>query len=142
MSEAIVKESHPSKLVVVLTLIVGTIAGVIMSLIADAYTSNGSGSGAIQADAMRVAHVVMTTVSITLLVALVVIYARTYAATKAHFTLGIWMVLLALLLRSLLTYPVVLNFAEHMELLGNPLAPISDAFTVIAFALFLYLSLE
>lgn len=136
------KGRRPSKLAVVLVLIVGTIAGVIVSLIADAYASNGSGPGAIQAGALRVSHIIMTTVSITLLVALVVIYARTYAATKAHFSLGIWIVLLALLLRSLLTYPVVLDFAEHLPFLDNPLSPISDAFTVIAFALFLYLSLE
>ncbi len=141
MSETEVKGKHPSKLLVLFVLVVGAIAGVMMYLIANVYALSGS-SAQIQDGALRLVHVVMTTISIVLLIALLVIYTGTYLSTKANFALGLWIVLLALLLRFILTYPIVLDFTEHISLLNNPLAPISDAFTVIAFSLFLYLSLE
>ena len=101
-----------------------------------------AGSGDIVLETFRGTHVVLTTVTIALLVALLVVYTKTYLATKAHFTLGIWLVLLALLLRFVFTYPIFLDFAEHLPLLQNLFSPISDVLSVIAFSLFLYLSLE
>ena len=87
-------------------------------------------------------HAVLSTTSISLLVALMIIYLRTYAQTHARFALGITVVLLALLIQSLLQYPLIL-------VLGGPFVggqgrffSFADIFTIIAYAIFLYLSLE
>lgn len=143
MSEKVQKGGHISKLFVPLVVAVGAIIGVVAFVIANAIAADGSsGSGDIFVEAFRGTHVVLTTVTISLLVALLYVYTKTYLATKAHFALGMWLVLLALLLRFVFTYPIFLDFTQHLPLLQNFFSPISDAFTVIAFSLFLYLSLE
>ena len=54
-------------------------------------------------------HIILSTIGMALLVALILVYARTYQQTKANFILGLLVVLFALLLQSLLTYPLLLE---------------------------------
>lgn len=87
-------------------------------------------------------HIVLSTVSISLLVALVIVYIGVYASTGARFALGIIIVVFALLLQSLVQYPLLLGlffpFAEGQE----SFLSFADVFTVAAYTIFLYLSLE
>jgi hypothetical protein len=97
-------------------------------------------------------HVILSTVGMALLVALLVVYSRTYLQTRANFILGLVVVLFALLFQAILTNPVYLSFAEPYPTFPNPLrraslppgfsSPIADIFMIIAYAVFLYLSLE
>lgn len=75
-----------------------------------------------------------------LLVALIIVYARTYLQTKANFILGLLVVLFALLLQALLTYPVILELETGFAI--EVFSPVADVFTIIAYTVFLYLSLE
>lgn len=87
-------------------------------------------------------HVVFTTIEVALLIALVVIYGRMYVETKANFALGLVFVLFALLVQTLLSNPVL------EDLIGTPpigpgyLTPAADVFTIGAYTVFLYLSLD
>ena len=86
-------------------------------------------------------HSILSTVSISLLIALLIVYGRTYVQTKANFVLGLNIVLLALLLQNLLTYPILRPFFPIAP--GTSIfSPVADIFTIIAYAVFLYLSLE
>ena len=89
-------------------------------------------------------HVILTTVEVALLIALVVIYGRMYAETKANFALGLVVVLAALLVQAVVSYPVTdsffytINFARQS---GYSILT-ADVVTVCAYTVFLYLSLE
>jgi len=88
-------------------------------------------------------HIILSTVGIALLVALLVVYGRTYTQTRANFVLGLLVMLFALLLNSVLTYPIFLGLAEPA--FSFPpffFSPIADVSTIVAYAIFLYLSLE
>ena len=87
-------------------------------------------------------HVVLSTVSIALLVSLAVIYVRVYAETGARFALGIVVVLVALLIQSLIQYPLFLGLAAPFPLPAERFFSFADIFTIAAYATFLYLSLE
>ena len=87
-------------------------------------------------------HIILSTVGISLLVALVVVYGRTYAQTKANFALGLLFVLVALLFQQVLTYPLFSGFVEGTRLELGFSSPVADMFTIVAYAVFLYLSLE
>jgi len=87
-------------------------------------------------------HIILSTVSVALLVALLVVYGRTYLQTRANFIFGLLIVLFALLLQSLLTFPVILGIAEHILILPDFTSNLADIFTIIAYTVFLYLSLE
>lgn len=87
-------------------------------------------------------HIILSTVSISLLIALLVVYGRTYLQTKANFMFGLLVVLFALLLQALTTFPIVLGIAEHQPILPQFTSNLADAFTIIAYSVFLYLSLE
>jgi len=87
-------------------------------------------------------HIVLTTVSIALLLALLVVYIRMYIETKANFSLGLVVVLLALLVQGLLSYPIVIGFIGTVSLGPGLSSQFADVFTVCAYAVFLYLSLE
>lgn len=88
-------------------------------------------------------HSILSTVSIALLVSLLFVYARIYTQTRANFILGLFIVLLALLLQNLLQYPLLHPFIDNtpLEVAGFS-SPVSDIFTIIAYTVFLYLSLE
>lgn len=87
-------------------------------------------------------HIILSTVSVALLVSLLVVYGRTYLQTRANFIFGLLIVLFALLLQSLLTFPVILGIAEHILILPDFTSNLADIFTIIAYTVFLYLSLE
>jgi hypothetical protein len=87
-------------------------------------------------------HIILTTIGMALLVALIVVYARTYLQTKANFILGLLVFLFALLLQSILTYPVLIAFELPKGLAVEVFSPVADVFSIIAYTVFLYLSLE
>ena len=87
-------------------------------------------------------HIVFSTISLALLLSLIVVYTRSYMQTRANFMLGLLIVLFALLLEGLLTYPLLHLLIEGSVTIDAYYSPISDIFTVIAYSVFLYLSLE
>ncbi len=87
-------------------------------------------------------HIILSSVSVSLLLALIIVYGRTYLQTKADFILGLLVVLFALLLHSLVTFPVILGIAEHSPIRPDFISNIADIFTIVAYTVFLYLSLE
>jgi hypothetical protein len=87
-------------------------------------------------------HMILSTVSIALLFSLIVIYLRVYADTGARFALGILVVMFALLIQSLFQYPLLLGLFGNYPLEFGPLLSSADLFTIAAYSVFLYLSLE
>ena len=87
-------------------------------------------------------HILLSTASIALLIALTVIYFRLYSQTRARFSLGITVVLLALLVEALIQYPLLVGHAAPFEQGQTPYLLYSDAFSIVAYTIFLYLSLE
>jgi hypothetical protein len=87
-------------------------------------------------------HVILTTIAVALLVSLVVIYARMYAETKANFALGLVVVLVALLLQAVLSYPIVEDLIITPQIEPGFWSPVADTVSVCAYTVFLYLSLE
>lgn len=87
-------------------------------------------------------HIILSTIGMALLIALIVVYARTYLQTKANFILGLLVVLFALLLQALLTYPLLLELELPPGYVIAVYSPVADIFTIIAYTVFLYLSLE
>ena len=87
-------------------------------------------------------HIIFSTVSLALLLSLIAVYTRSYMQTKANFMLGLLIVLFALLLEGLLTYPLLHLMIEGNVTIDAYYSPISDIFTVVAYSVFLYLSLE
>ncbi|MGD0318668.1 MAG: hypothetical protein ABSB56_03095 [Nitrososphaerales archaeon] len=86
-------------------------------------------------------HVILSTIEIVLLVSLVAVYIKVYADTRANFSLGLIIVLGALAVHSFLSYPLVVNDVESI-LYGSLFFPYTDLLTIIAYSVFLYLSLE
>lgn len=89
-------------------------------------------------------HIILSTISIALLASLLFVYGRTFRQTRANFALGILIVLLALLFEATLDYPILqlsLGPVSSTEF-SSPLPTIADIFTVVAYTVFLYLSLE
>lgn len=87
-------------------------------------------------------HIVLSTVSISLLFALIVVYAKTYLETKANFSLGLLVVLFALMVQAVLTLPLLVYFESPREFSPSIFSPFADVFTIVAYSIFLYLSLE
>jgi hypothetical protein len=87
-------------------------------------------------------HIILTTIQVALLVALVIVYVRIYLGTRANFALGLIIVLLALLFNSLLTHPLLIGLVGPLGLAPGFLPPFTDIFTIVAYTVFLYLSLE
>jgi len=85
---------------------------------------------------------VLSTVIISLQVALVVVYLGVYAETGARFSLGILIVMSALLLQSLFQYPLLLGFVGRYAIEFGPYLSTADLFTIAAYTIFLYLSLD
>ncbi|MGD0477461.1 MAG: hypothetical protein ABSB29_04755 [Nitrososphaerales archaeon] len=86
-------------------------------------------------------HVILSTIETVLLVSLVTVYIKVYAETRANFSLGLIIVLGALLVHSFLSYPLVVNEIEPV-LYGSLFFPYTDLLTIIAYSVFLYLSIE
>jgi len=87
-------------------------------------------------------HTFITTVEIVLLIALLGIYVKVYSDTRARFALGLVGVLAALLLNTILTYPLVEITIGPIGLGPGGFLPFADVLEVAAYILFLYLSLE
>lgn len=141
-----VRRKGPSKVWVPIVLLIGLAAGLILAaapLPSTAGTSPGHGPGIhLQLTTATDFDVILSTTGIALLLSLTFVYAGMYSATKASFALGLVVVLLALLLESVLSSPLVYGaFGEPTGTLGTFLA-FSDVFKIVAFSVLLYLSLE
>ena len=134
----------PRWLLVPLVLAIGVLAGVALSYLIHL----PSGFGPFppppfdQFRNLIIVHMVLSTVIISLQLALVIVYLRTYAATGARFALGILVVMSALLLQSLFQYPLVLGSVGRYADQFGPYLSTADLFTVAAYTIFLYLSLD
>ena len=73
---------------------------------------------------------------------LALVYLKVYAATGARFSLGIVVVVLALLLQSIFQSPLLLGFVGRYAAEFGPYLSSADIFTIAAYTVFLYLSLE
>jgi hypothetical protein len=144
------KSRQASKLWVPLVVVIGALAGIATFL---AFPPEFVVNGPLTIDTMAYIdelateiafQVVFTTVSIALLISLLVVYGRTYYLTKGNFVLGILVVLSALLLQNIITYPYIFVLLANTPLhsSGMLFSPLADVFTVIAYSVFLYLSLQ
>jgi len=134
-----------AKLWVPVVLFIGTLFGVIAFEIAQeigGFPRIGPFGRPIPFNVFLEFHIIFSTVGMALLVALIVVYARTYVQTKANFILGLLVVLFALLLQALLTYPLLLEFELAPGFAIEVFSPVADTFSIIAYTVFLYLSLE
>jgi multisubunit Na+/H+ antiporter MnhB subunit len=144
------KRSYLQKLWVPVVLLVGLVAGEVISLATTAQRPPQFGCGPFDCfhpfptDPLFEYHVILTTVEVVLLISLVVIYCRMYAETKAIFALGLVVVLAALLLQALVSYPITDSFFFTVTMSGGSGYSIfaADVVTVCAYTVFLYLSLE
>jgi len=140
----------PPKLLVPLVLVVGVLVGILLSYsvpVPYGFGPNGSGpfgpfGPTDQFRNLLILHIVLSTVSIALLVAIIAVYLRIYADTGARFALGILVVMLALLIQSFFQYPLLLGFVGRIANEFGPYLTISDIFTIGAYTVLLYLSLE
>jgi len=87
-------------------------------------------------------HVFLTTIQIVLLVSLLTIYVKVYIDTRANFSLGLVIVLFALLLQALFSYPLFLGMVGPVPVGQGEFLFDADIFMIIAYSVFLYLSLE
>jgi len=87
-------------------------------------------------------HVILSTVEAVLLFALVIVYIKIYNDTRANFSMGILIVLFALLVHSVLSYPLTVNQIGPILLGSGAFFPYPDLLTIVAYTIFLYLSLE
>lgn len=140
---------HVQKLWVPIVLIIGFVFG---ELISFGTTTQGppgpGGSGPFgyfrpfPTDPLFGFHIVFTTIEMALLVSLVIIYTRMYVETKANFALGLVVVLGALLVQGLLSYPILDDLIGQVSLGPGFSSPAADLISICAYAVFLYLSLE
>ena len=143
------KSRGPSRLWLPIVLIIGALLGVLV------YQATNSQQEIFsrfpfrgynfEYEALRAFHIIFSTIGIALIIALIVVYVRTYIQTKANFILGLLIVLFALLLQALLTYQVFLDFmgpGPSGLFPSNFSSPVADVFMIVAYAVFLYLSLE
>jgi hypothetical protein len=139
------KKSRVGKLWVVVVLLVGLVAGVLLSDLAtlpDEFRSPFFRRVPVfNPDPSIRLHIILTTVEVALMVSLVIIYLKVYSETKASFALGLVIVLATLLLQTLLSYPLVLGTAG-VFLVPGLLTTLADFLTIGAYSVFLYLSLE
>jgi hypothetical protein len=135
------RRSDLNKLWVPVVILVGAALGALFYVLAESSESfphfNRFG-----ADTYLEFHIILSTVGMALLVALIVVYAKSYVQTRANFMLGLLVVLFALLLQSVLTYPVLLELEVTPRFEILIFSPVADLFTIIAYTVFLYLSLE
>ena len=136
----------PSKFWVPIVLLLGGVVGVLLYLwsVMNEYYNFGFERFPFQSgfETFGELHIILSSISVALLIALLVVYGRTYLQTRANFIFGLLIVLFALLLQSLLTFPVILGIAEHVPIRPHVSSNIADIFTIIAYTVFLYLSLE
>ena len=140
------KKSTAGKLWVVVVLLVGLIAGTLVSDLATLPRPERPSpfrdfGPVFNPDPSIRLHIVLTTVEVAMLLALVAIYVRIYSETRANFALGLTVVLSALFLQTLFSYPLLLG-TEGVILVPGTLTWVADFLTLGAYTVFLYLSLE
>jgi len=86
-------------------------------------------------------HVILSTIEMVLLFSLVLVYLKIYNDTRANFSMGILIVLFALLVHSILSFPLTVDQIGPVLLGSGAFFPYPDIFTIIAYTIFLYLSL-
>jgi hypothetical protein len=136
---------RPSKVWVPAVIFLGALIGAVSYYIASQsaqFPRFGRLGEFFAADAYLEFHIILSTIGMALLVALILVYARTYQQTKANFILGLLVMLFALLLQALLTYPLLLELELTPRFAFAVFSPVADFFTIVAYAVFLYLSLE
>lgn len=131
-----------TRLVVPLVLLVGALAGVALSYLIPLPYGFGPFPPFAEFRNLIMVHMVLSTVIISLQVALVIVYLRVYAVTKARFALGILVVMSTLLVQSLFQYPLLLGFVGRIAIEFGPYLSTADLFTIVAYTVFLYLSLD
>jgi len=136
------KTKRPAWLLVPLVLAVGIVLGVALSYLIPLPFGFGPFPPFAQFRNLIIVHMVLSTVIIALQVALVIVYLGVYADTGARFSLGILIVMSALLLQSLFQYPLLLGFVGRYALEFGPYLSTADLFTIAAYTIFLYLSLD
>lgn len=140
------RRSVVGKLWVAIVLLSGLIVGVILSNLATVPTEIRpfpfKGVPYFNLDPTIRLHTILTTIEVALLVSLVVIYLKIYSETRANFALGLVIVLGALLLQTIFSYPLVLGMEGPVLFVQGRLPTVSDALTIGAYTVFLYLSLE
>lgn len=87
-------------------------------------------------------HLILTTAEIVLLLALLGVYIKVFYETKASFALGLNVMLGALLLHTVFSYPLLEGLEGPVPVGPGIFLPFSDIFTIGAYVVFLYLSLE
>ena len=135
-------KTGPARLVVPLVLLVGILAGVAFSYAVPLPFGFGPFPPFAQFRNLIIVHMVLSTVIISLQIALVIVYLKVYAETGARFALGILVVMSALLLQSLFQYPLLLGFVGRTPIEFGPYLSAADLFTIAAYTIFLYLSLD
>jgi hypothetical protein len=139
------KKSTVGKLWVVIVLLAGLLAGVLMSDLAtlpeEYRVPFFRGVPVFNPDPLIKLHIVLTTVEVALLVSLVIVYLKVYSETHANFALGLVIVLSALFLQTLFSYPLILG-TQGVILVPGTLTTLADFLTIGAYTVFLYLSLE
>jgi hypothetical protein len=144
------KKSTVGKLWVAAVLLVGLAAGLVMQGLAtlpfESRPDIFRPVPEFNPDPSIILHIIITTMEVVLLAALVVVYIKIYSETRANFALGLTVVLSALLLQTLLSYPLILG-TEGTEgvifiLVPGTLTILADFLTLGAYTVFLYLSLE
>ena len=136
------KRLGPPWLLVLMVLTVGILLGVALSYLVPSPFGFGPFPPFAQFRNLIIVHMVLSTVIIALQVALVIVYLRVYAGTGARFSLGILIVMSALLLQSLFQYPLLLGFVGRYAIEFGPYLSTADLFTIVAYTIFLYLSLD
>ncbi len=138
-------KSVVGKLWVVVVLLVGLIAGILISDLATLPEIERprffQPVPVFNPDPSIRLHIVVTTIEVALLVSLVLVYIKVYSETRANFALGLVVVLSALFLQTLFSYPLLLGTRGVIFVPGT-LTLLADFLTLGAYAVFLYLSLE
>ena len=138
-------KSTAGKLWVVVVLLVGLIAGIILSSLATLPDIDRPyffrGVPQFNPDPSIRLHIILTTVEVALLVSLVIVYIKIYSETRANFALGLVIVLSALFLNTVFSYPLILGTGGVIFVPGV-LNTLADFLTLGAYTVFLYLSLE
>jgi hypothetical protein len=140
--------SYIQKLWVPVVLVIGFVTGEAISYVAEAQTPEGRGGPfgghfyPFPTNPVFPYHIVLATIEVALLVALVVIYGRMFLETRANFALGLIIVLIALLVQTVLSNPMLEDLMGTPPLGPGYLTPTADILTICAYTVFLYLSLD
>ena len=133
-----------SKIWVLVILIFGILLGVLLALMVrlDILEAGPDRFFLLSIQRALQLHVILSTIEMVLLFSLVFVYIKIYSVTRANFSMGILIVLFALLLHSILSFPLTVDQIGPVLLGSGAFFPYPDLFTIIAYAVFLYLSLE